>query len=94
MNKKEFIKKTYEKVDFQITNAELNDLHDAFIDTLREALESEENISLKGIGTFRVHNSGPISLRNPKTGEVKSVDNKKSLKFKPSISMKSYLSNK
>jgi integration host factor subunit beta len=94
MNKKEFIKKIYDKVEFQMTNAELSELHDAFIDALRESLEAEENVSLKGIGTFRIHNSGPIKLRNPKTGEVKEVDNKKSLKFKPSISIKDYLSNK
>lgn len=94
MNKKEFIKQTYEKLDFQLTVSELNDIHDAFVDTLRELLESEVNVNLKGVGTFRIHNSGPIKLRNPKTGEIKEVDNKKSLKFKPSISMKNYLNDK
>ena len=53
-----------------------------FIETLKEALEKEEVLIFRGLGTFERRETKRREGRNPKTGEPVEMTPKKYIKFK------------
>lgn len=58
------------------------------LDAIREALVRGEKIELRNFGVFKVKVRRPRQGRNPKTGEVVPVPERKVVVFKPGLEMK------
>ena len=41
---------------------------DAFLEAIKESLQSQENIEVRGFGTFKIRNRKTRMARNPRTG--------------------------
>jgi len=57
-------------------------------DTITEALLRGERVELRNFGIFKVKVRKPKQGRNPKTGEVVPVPERKVVVFKPGLAMK------
>ena len=66
MNKSQLIDKIAEGADLSKANA--GRALDAFISTVTEALQEDDNVSLVGFGTFEVRQRSARTGRNPQTG--------------------------
>ncbi|MDR2349219.1 MAG: integration host factor subunit beta [Deltaproteobacteria bacterium] len=55
------------------------------------SLARHENVSIMGLGSFRVRKKKPRKARNPRTGETLSVGEKYGIIFRPSKLMKQYV---
>ena len=53
-------------------------------DTIKETLETGENIKISGFGNFVVRNKKARIGRNPRTGEEMEISARRVLTFKPS----------
>lgn len=53
---------------------------------ITESLNADGKCSLPGLGTFAVKTRKPRTGRNPKTGEVIEIPEKKAVSFKPASS--------
>lgn len=67
MNKSELVDSIAEKA--QISKADATEALNAFIETVGQALENGDTVSLVGFGTFSVKDRKARTGRNPKTGE-------------------------
>ncbi len=67
--KSELVEKIYER-----TGCELKDIRsviDQFLDEIKNALENDQSVELRGFGTFEIRDrKGREKARNPKTGET------------------------
>lgn len=63
---------------------ETREIINAFLSCVREALKDGEQVKLKDIGTLKVVTPKPSKRRNPRTGEVIEVAEKRTVKFKAS----------
>ena len=81
MVKKEF-------AELLMKNANLTSFEEAkrqvetFIETMKEALEKEETLIFRGLGTFERRETKRREGRNPRTGEAIKMTPKKYIKFK------------
>lgn len=57
---------------------------DAFLDSIKLALSRQENIEMRGFGTFKIRSRKPRMARNPRTGEPVEVAARPVPVFKPS----------
>ena len=53
-----------------------------FFETISKSLSENKKIEIRGFGTFKIKTNQARKARNPKTGEVISVLEKKSIHFK------------
>lgn len=81
MNKSELIDAIAAKADLPKTQAAR--ALDAFVDSVTEALQKEDNVSLVGFGTFSVKHRAERKGRNPRTGEEITIKAAKVPNFKP-----------
>ncbi len=61
---------------------------DAFFDNIVQSAFVDDNVVLRGFGTFSVKATNPRQSRNPQTGETIWVDSRKSLIFKAGSDLK------
>ena len=54
-----------------------------FLDSIKEGLKNGEKVSLVGFGTFTVKGKNSRNGRNPRTGELIHIPNKKVACFRP-----------
>lgn len=66
---------------------------DCYVETIFETLVGGNDFGITGFGAFKVKTIGAKKGRNPKTGEVVDVPEKKSVKFKPSKNIKDCLNS-
>ncbi len=66
----------------------------AVFEVMREALEDEKRIEIRGFGVFSIKVRKPKVGRNPKTGQVVHIPERKVVHFKPSKLLKEALENK
>jgi integration host factor subunit beta len=71
-----------------MTPEQLQNVLDAFFQTIQEALLQDDKVELRGFGSFRVRHRKPRLGRNPKTGEPVSVPAKKVPFFKAGRELK------
>lgn len=60
-------------------------------DTIFEALKSGKRIELRNFGVFQVKKRKKRIGRNPKTGEVVPVPERRTVVFKPGLEMKKHI---
>ncbi len=60
-------------------------------DTILEALKEGKRIELRNFGVFQIKRRKRRIGRNPKTGEVVPVPERKVVTFKPGLDMKKYI---
>ena len=80
MNKAELVAQVSE--DAGITKGQANAALNSFVDIIAKALKTGEKVTLVGFGTFSVSTRNARSGRNPKTGEVINIKEKKVARFK------------
>jgi Bacterial nucleoid DNA-binding protein len=80
MTKKEFIDLYYAKGEFT-TKAEAERRAMSFIETIKDALVSGEEVSFLGFGKFKVVDRAARTARNPQTQEPMKIAAKKAVKF-------------
>lgn len=80
MNKGQLIDKVASEAS--LTKAQAGTALNAFMDAVRDALQSGDKVTLVGFGTFSVGSRSARTARNPKTGASIQVEAKKVVKFK------------
>lgn len=81
MNKSELIDAIATKADMQKVQA--GRALDAFIDSVTQALQEGDTVSLVGFGTFSVKHRAERKGRNPQSGEEITIKAAKVPSFKP-----------
>lgn len=56
---------------------------DAYVETVTDALKSNDTVQLLGFGSFKVNNRKATTGRNPRTGEKIDIAAKNVVKFTP-----------
>lgn len=64
---------------------------DIMLDSMSRALIAKRRVELRGFGSFSVRNRKPRSTKNPRTGKVMDIPNRKTLHFTMSKSLKEAL---
>ncbi len=57
---------------------------DAFLEAIKESLQNQENIEVRGFGTFKIRRRKTRMARNPRTGSPVEVSTRPVPVFKPS----------
>lgn len=74
-----------------LTKIETGAVIDGFIATVRYALEQEDSVEIRGFGSFRVLTRKSRKARNPKTGELLTIPEKKVPVFRPATDFKRFV---
>lgn len=77
----ELINRVSEKTKITKTDTKL--ILDSILYEIQTAVANNENIILKGFGTFKLQETSPRNGRNFNTGETIPIPSKKRLKFTP-----------
>ncbi len=87
LTKAEIIDQIHEKLS--VSRNEIHDVIDEFFEELKEALQEDRVIELRGFGTFEIRTrKGREKARNPKTGEIVPVDTHGVAVFRPGKELK------
>lgn len=71
--KSDLIDTIYEKTDHELKD--VRSIIDMFLDEIKESLEKDQSVELRGFGTFEIRErKGREKARNPKTGAIVSVE--------------------
>ncbi|MBL7968829.1 MAG: HU family DNA-binding protein [Prolixibacteraceae bacterium] len=81
MNKAQLIDAIAEKAN--LTKADAKKALDAFVDATSDALKNGDRVALIGFGSFSVASRSARTGRNPQTGKMIEIAEKKVVKFKP-----------
>jgi len=74
---------------FDLNRVDVHNVIDEFFEEVKQALEEDRVIELRGFGTFEVRTrKGRERARNPKTGELVSVDTHGVAIFRPGKELK------
>ncbi len=93
MTKAELTDKLANKVD-GINKREAEIIVNAFFDSIKGALASNDNVEIRGFGSFKLRSRKERDGRNPKTGEAVSVPAKLVPFFKPGKELKEMVDGK
>lgn len=80
MKKSEFIDAVAEKAGF--SKKDTQNFYIAAEEIIVNTMKKKEEISLTGLGTFKVSHRNARQMRNPQTGEMETVPAKDVVKFK------------
>lgn len=86
MNKNELVTSIADRLD--LPKKQVEDVLDAFTDTVGDTLRRGERIALTGFGTFERRDRAARTAQNPQTGERMKVKAKKVPAFKPGQGLK------
>ena len=87
LTKAEIIEHIYE--DSGISRKDIHIVIDKFFDEVKQALENDRIVELRGFGTFEIRTrKGREKARNPKTGEVVPVESHGVTVFRPGKELK------
>ncbi len=89
MNKNEFIKAVAAKAE--VTQCEASKCYEAFVATIKEAMDNGDKVALLGFGNFEVKERAAREGVNPKTGEKIQIAASKTVSFKAGKAMKENL---
>lgn len=89
MGKKELIEVIAAKND--ISKKDAAEVYEFAFSTLYDAILSEDEVSLPGIGKFKKVTRAARNARNPRTGETISVPSHNVVKFAPASQLKSQI---
>jgi nucleoid DNA-binding protein len=91
MTKADLVEQVAEKTG--LTRTDVAATVDTFLDEVRHSLENGKNIEIRGFGTFKIKPRKARKARNPRTGEIVPVPNRKIPVFKPSNEFKNLVMN-
>lgn len=78
-----------------VNRTDIHEIIDSFFDEVKLGLVQDQIIELRGFGTFEVRTrKGKEKARNPKTGEMVSVDTHSVAIFRPGKELKEQVWNK
>ena len=86
MNKSQVIDAVAQKTGLKKKEAE--NVVNAFLSTIEDALANEEKVQLVGFGTFETKKRPARTGRNPRTGEAMTIAASKVVTFKASSALK------
>lgn len=87
LTKAEIIESIYERVN--INRKDIHKIVDEVLLEIKHALTEDRIVELRGFGTFEVRTrKGRTKARNPKTGEIVSVENHGVAVFRPGRELK------
>ena len=66
---------------------------DAFLDAIKEALAEQQNIEVRGFGTFKIRQRKTRMARNPRTGSPVEVSARPVPVFKPSKELRTLVAD-
>lgn len=66
---------------------------DAFLDAVKDALRDQQNIEIRGFGTFKIRKRKTRMARNPRTGEPVEVAARPVPVFKPSKELRTLVAD-
>lgn len=89
MLKKDIVDKVSDELSMQKQDVSL--AVDIMLETMAKALVEERRIELRGFGSFSVRTRKPRSTKNPRTGKIMEIPNRKTLHFTMSKSLKEAL---
>lgn len=87
VSKREFCARMYEKGAFD-RKSEVEHFFDTFCECLHELLANEEQITLPGVGFFKIAVRIETNAVNPRTGQKIRVPAAKFIKFTPTMRLK------
>ncbi|PIE36412.1 integration host factor subunit beta [candidate division KSB3 bacterium] len=86
MLKKDLVDKVSEELSMQKQDVTL--AVDIMLDAMSRALVEDRRIELRGFGSFSVRSRKPRSTKNPRTGKIMEIPDRKTLHFTMSKSLK------
>ncbi len=89
MLKKDLVDKVSNELSMQKQDISL--AVDIMLETMATALVDERRIELRGFGSFSVRARKPRSTKNPRTGKIMEIPDRKTLHFTMSKSLKEAL---
>lgn len=93
MKKKEFAELFMAKADLR-SKEEAKRQVELFIETMKDALEQDDILIFRGLGTFEIRETKRKEGRNPRTGETIKISPKKYVKFRVGKDLEDRLNNK
>lgn len=81
MKKADLINRIAEEAE--LSRKQASDAIDAFIANIKDSLRGEKKVAIKGFGTFFTAKRKERKWVNPKTRELHTIKEKKTVKFKP-----------
>jgi DNA-binding protein HU-beta len=91
MNKTELAKAMADKSTYNVSAAVAEDMVNAFMAVVKEAVAKDEKVQLVGFGTFEATERAARTGKNPQTGEPLEIPACKVPKFKPGKAFKEAL---
>jgi nucleoid DNA-binding protein len=91
MTKADLVEQVAEKTG--LTRTDVAATVDSFLDAVKRTLENGSNIEIRGFGTFKIKPRKARKARNPRTGDVVPVPDRKIPVFKPSNEFKNLVMN-
>ncbi|MCA1945439.1 MAG: integration host factor subunit beta [Desulfovibrio sp.] len=89
MNKSELIRKVSEENNIPLEEATV--VVSTFIDSIKDSLREGSRVEIRGFGSFKIKTYGGYTGRNPKTGEMVTVDPKILPFFRAGKELKEFL---
>ncbi len=89
MLKKELVNEV--STELSIHKQDVTTALDIMLDTMEKALKEERRIELRGFGSFAVRKRKARSTKNPKTGTIMNIPERKTIHFTMSKSLKEAL---
>lgn len=89
MLKKDLVDKVSSELSMQKQDVSM--AVDIMLETMATALVDERRIELRGFGSFSVRARKPRSTKNPRTGKIMEIPDRKTLHFTMSKSLKEAL---
>lgn len=86
MNKKDLLRKVADKTGHPLK--EVENITNAVLDTIEEALAANEKVQILGFGTFETRKRSERNGRNPLTGELITIPSGIAPAFKPGGKLK------
>ena len=86
LTKAELADLLFEKVG--LNKREAKDMVEAFFEEIRNALEAGDGVKLSGFGNFQLRAKSPRPGRNPRTGELISIEARRVVTFHASHKLK------
>ncbi len=81
LTKAEIANRLFDEVG--LNKREAKEFVDAYFETIKNALESGENVKLSGFGNFQLRDKNERPGRNPKTGEEIPISARRVVTFRP-----------
>lgn len=89
MLKKELVNEV--SAELSIHKQDVTAALDIMLDTMEKALKEERRIELRGFGSFAVRKRKARSTKNPRTGTIMNIPERKTIHFTMSKSLKEAL---